>query len=345
MNTPKSPGRRRLSALVLILVGFFLALLLVEGLVRVFFDEPVQPRFVVDPGYGVRGNQANVTTRHYVPGEYSVKISTNSAGMRGQREYPVERTYGVGRVLILGDSFSFGFGVEDDEVVSAVLEDQLNEQASTGSSYEVVNLSVSGFGQAEELVTYRELGRKYAADFVILFYFSNDIGNNAVSKLFKLSDDGQIVRTQNTYLPAVKTREWLYRFAPIRWLFTYSEAWNLIRNRLSSIVQKSKLREQGLKTFKSTKPEAVALTEGLLTQFILDTRADRAVPIIFVIPGKRVESNFPLSAEAWKDPAIFIVDGRHFLVTDDYYARDAHWRASGHKKAAEQLTELILAIQ
>ena len=345
MNASETHKSRRLFALLAILFGIFVALLLTEVLVRIVFDQPVQPRFVVDAGYGVRGNQANVTTRHYVPNEYSVSVSNNSAGMRGRREYLIERTDGVGRVLILGDSFSYGFGVEDDQVISAVLEDELNQNAPDGRSYEVANLSVSGFGQAEELVTYRELGRSYKADYVVMFYFDNDIGNNVVSELFELSDEGTIVRTQESYLPAVKTREVLYRFAPVRWLFTHSEAWNLIRNLLSSIVQKNKLRQQGLTTFTTSQPGAVALTEGLIAQFVLDTKADGAVPIIFVIPEKRIDSNFPLTAEAVSDLGAHLIDGRDFLVTEDYYARDSHWKAVGHLKASSQLTKLIMALE
>ena len=39
---------------------------------------------------------------------------------------PVERTAGTRRIVLLGDSFTFGFGVEDGEVISAALEDLLN---------------------------------------------------------------------------------------------------------------------------------------------------------------------------------------------------------------------------
>jgi hypothetical protein len=153
MNAPAPRSRRLFTASVATLLGLVLALLLAEGLVRVFFDEAVQPRFVIDAGYGVRANKLDVITRHYVPGDYEVRISTNSAGMRGQREYPVARVPGKRRILMLGDSFPFGYGVEDGEVVSAVLETLLKAggtpDAAAGGGYEVINLSVSGFGQAE----------------------------------------------------------------------------------------------------------------------------------------------------------------------------------------------------
>ena len=111
---------------------------------------------VIDSGYGVRANQANVKTRHYYPRDYDITATTNSAGMRGSREYSLHQPDGVNRIMTLGDSMVFGFGAEDDEVLSAVLEDSLNAGASGEKRFEVLNPSVSGFGQAELLVTYRE---------------------------------------------------------------------------------------------------------------------------------------------------------------------------------------------
>ena len=80
MARNNSAARRWLVGIFAILIGFVIAALAAEALARVFFDEPVQPRFVVDSGYGVRWNQANVDTRHYSPGEYDVRVTTNSVG-------------------------------------------------------------------------------------------------------------------------------------------------------------------------------------------------------------------------------------------------------------------------
>ena len=44
----------------------------------------------------------------------------------------------------------------------------------------------------------------------------------------------------------------------LRWLFEHSEAWNLIRNRLSSLVQRRLMQQQGLVSYEDGSPEAVA---------------------------------------------------------------------------------------
>ena len=253
--------RGGLGTLAAVALGLGVALLLAEGLVRLFFDEPVQPRFVIDSGYGVRANKPGVDTRHYVPGDYDVRITTNSAGMRGQREYALERPPGTRRVLLLGDSFIFGYGVEDNQVLSVQLEDLLN--AGGGPRWGVLNLSVSGFGQAEELVTWEEAGRAWQPDVVVWFYFENDIGNNAVAQLYELTGDGGVRRTGKSFLPGTNLQDAMLSVPPVRWLFENSEAWNLVRNRLSSLVQKSLIREQGLADYGDTSEAGIGLTRAL----------------------------------------------------------------------------------
>lgn len=343
MSRQQSAPRRWLAGIIATLIGCVIAALAAEGIARVFFDEPLQPRFVVDPGYGVRWNQAGVETRHYSPKEYDVRVTTNSVGMRGPREYAEKRTPGMRRIILLGDSFTFGYGVEDGEVVSAALENALNA-ATPASPAEVLNMGVSGFGQAEELVTWQARGRLYRPDAVVIFYFDNDIGNNAVAQLFGLQADGSMVRTGREYLPGARLQQLLYTIPPARWLFEHSRAWNFIRNRLSEVVQNALLRNQGLKTFGDATPAGVDLTKALLAELCREIQADGARPIIFVIPPQDMQSNFPLTADEVAALGASLVDGRQFLDAADYYRMDGHWRASGHRKAAKALESVLVAL-
>lgn len=330
-------ARRQVANITLVLIGLMVAALVVEGVVRLFFAEPILPRFVVDSGFGVRANQADVVTRHSVPGEYNVKITTNRAGMRGSREYSTQRPTDVMRIALEGDSFVFGHGVNDEDVVSTVLEDALN--AGGARKWEVLNFGVSGFGQSEELVTYENRIRGYAPQVVVLFYFDNDIGNNAVSGLYRLGPDGKLERTSSEFLPGVKAREVLYSFGPTRWLFVHSQAWNLIRNRLSGLVQTNLLKQQGLRSYTDSKPESKALTRALVLEHIRVVRKDAALPIVFVIPTASLDSNFPLTEDEITRSGALYLDGRKLLVSGDYYQRDQHWMPSGHRKVASALAK------
>lgn len=326
--------------ILLVILGMLVAGILIELGVRTFLPEPVLPRFVIDSGYGVRDNDRNVVTTHYYPNQYNVMVTTNSHGLRGNNEYTLEKQAGVYRIAMLGDSFLFGHGVNDEEVVSSILEGMLNTGARD-QTFEVLNFGVSGFGPAQELVTYGSKASFYDPDLVIIFYFNNDIGNAVVSQLYARDGQGQLRRTGKEYLPGVRAREWMYSIAPLRWLFEHSQAWNVIRNRLSGIVHHDELRRKGLRSSSEEKPEAVRLTRALVMRFAKEIHENGSKAGLFVIPNKTLNSNFLFEDKELVDSYDFIINGSEFLTGGDYYERDGHWTAAGHRKAASAIKAML----
>ncbi len=334
---------RRTAAVLLMLASTGTALLAGEALVRLALREPILPRFVFDAGYGVRDNMPGVRTRHTAPGEYAIAVTTNRDGMRDyRRDYAPGKQQGVYRIALIGDSFVFGFGVQDSETVAARLEGALNRQR--GRKYAVLNFGVPGYGQAEELLNYENKVRRFAPDAAVLFYFSNDLGNNDVASLFGIDSDGRAVRTGRTYLPGISAGANIYAFPPTRWLFEHSQLWNVIRNRLSLLVQASLLRSHAMRTFNTPTAHAVNLTRALFRQFLLELRQDAVAPVVFVIPSGEMLTNFPLTAGDVREWGASCVDGRNILAPSDYFQRDTHWRPAGHDKVARALMPLLIAM-
>ncbi len=86
----------------------------------------------------------------YIPGAYTpnyngVPVSINSLGLR-DHEFAIPKPSCVVRLLSLGDSVVFGFGVPNEDVYPKVLESELNRSATGGVRYEVVNAGVEGTG-------------------------------------------------------------------------------------------------------------------------------------------------------------------------------------------------------
>ena len=108
-------------------------------------------------------NRPNTTTRLM-----GVPVHINSDGFRG-KEYPVHRSEKA-RVILLGDSFTFGWGVREGDTFADILEAGLNNI----SPAEVFNFSTGNYNTVQEVNLFLQKGLKYRPDKVVLFYFIND---------------------------------------------------------------------------------------------------------------------------------------------------------------------------
>ena len=100
----------------------------------------------------------------------------NSKGLRGP-ERSWEKAAGVRRILILGDSIAFGYGVTYENTFANRLEDLLN--AGEGNSYEVIDSGVPSFNTLQEVTYFREEGIRFEPDVVILALCWNDINSKS----------------------------------------------------------------------------------------------------------------------------------------------------------------------
>ena len=87
-------------------------------------------------------------------------VRQNRHGWRGPAREPGSPR--AARLAVLGDSFVWGFGVEDDEIFTQVLEE------GSPTPAEVVNMGVSGYGTDQELLAWRAAGREWRPERVLL---------------------------------------------------------------------------------------------------------------------------------------------------------------------------------
>lgn len=97
-----------------------------------------------------------------------VEVEINANGLR-DRDYPIERVGGE-RIVFLGDSLTFGWGVEVEQRFESLLERSLNERGPT----EILNFGAGNYNTEQEVALFLERGLGYSPDRVVLFYFIND---------------------------------------------------------------------------------------------------------------------------------------------------------------------------
>jgi len=135
-------------------------------------------------------------TYHFETSEFNVDIRTNSYGLRGP-EPAIPKPAGVLRILMLGDSFTFGFPVRDEETFCRVIEQGLNAQ---GYPVEVINGGVSGYSPTLEYISLRDQFFRFDPDLVILWYDRGDLQEDYwFQKNLVYGDIGQILRADPAY--------------------------------------------------------------------------------------------------------------------------------------------------
>lgn len=91
----------------------------------------------------------------------------NSVGFRGEN-HSIEKPSGIGRIVVIGDSVTEGYGVEWRDVFAS------NVQANLGSGYEVISLGMGGLNTPQEVHILEQVGIRYAPDYVVVNFVLND---------------------------------------------------------------------------------------------------------------------------------------------------------------------------
>jgi hypothetical protein len=166
-------SRSRLARVVTIVLAAGIAgvvsLVAVEVWVRSAWDESRgRPGFFLsDP---VRGQRLASNYDGWFAG---VPAHTNSLGFRDTREYALAKAPGTFRILVLGDSVTFGHGALYETSYPYLLEQRLREWRPD-VKWEVWNLGIPGYNTAQELAYLNEVGPRYAPDLVVVGFFPND---------------------------------------------------------------------------------------------------------------------------------------------------------------------------
>jgi lysophospholipase L1-like esterase len=100
-----------------------------------------------------------------------VDVAINANKLR-DREIGFAKPAGVKRVLMLGDSLTFGWGVPAESTPSRLVEKALN--AASEGEWQVINAGVGNYNTSQEVAYFLREGHRFDPDVVVLNYFIND---------------------------------------------------------------------------------------------------------------------------------------------------------------------------
>lgn len=309
--------------------------------------------------------------------EFTTRIEINAQGLRESEEIPPDKRPGYRRILLCGDSFTFGHGVEEEERYGERLATLLDR-------VEVVNQAVSGSGTDQQLLLYRASGAAFHPDLVVLAYFIDNIRRNVATvrstqsgrfvykPRFLLRPDGSLSLT-NVPVPdprlvpepadearamreANASRRGLRVPMPFKaQMRQHSEFYRLARS--AGIRLHRRLRSTDpyhYPEYEKGKEEWI-LTQALIRAFEEEATTSGSAFLLVLVPQRESVYRDRLGEQAVAalndfalTEGIPIVDllpafQRAFRAgrRDLYYRIDPHWTAAGHTLAAECIADFL----
>jgi lysophospholipase L1-like esterase len=180
----------------------------VELSIRIFFPHSIETEFIergktagIEIASGTHRLRPDTRYRVRVP-EYNVLYEINKEGMRDHATYlgwDVDSS--KARLLLLGDSFTFGQGVPYDESWGTLLEQGLN---SKGRPVEIVKAGIPAYDTRAELEYLIDLYDSYTPNYVIVGFLPNDLFTNQPLVNRLASGDNQLGSLQKKIRERVK---------------------------------------------------------------------------------------------------------------------------------------------
>jgi hypothetical protein len=345
-----------LFALGAVLLALLVAAVLGEAFLRAIgyspaVVNPIQAFHDFDPTFGWRGKQ--LYAGRFRRPEFDVRIEHDRNGFRRQVNLDNKLSRAAQRIFVFGDSYVWGWGVNQGEVFTDRMNLLLKDSA-------VLNFGINGVGTVVEFVLFdREVKASVqAGDVVLLMFCKNDFVDNVDAReLHGEVSDGQtkiINPAPHTTSPTsefFKQHSYLCNFLGFRWdLFKLTRA----RQR-----QEDERLGAGIG---ATDPRRV-VTRDMLLRFKNDCAVRKARFLVAYIPGQAElgeaapgQTNQLANEQGCRQTFFDIANGLGLEVIDllprfrEYktrtgknltYPHDAHWTALGHEVVAQVLAEQL----
>lgn len=336
----KKPSELKIR-LLLVLFSLLLTLIFGELALRLVLPSPAAPAGeATDDGFEFFTYDETLgwdlvpdTEDRHRSSEFDVSIRINAQGLRSDRELALEPSPDTKRVVVIGDSFSFGHGVEASEAFPALLDEQLE-------AVEVINLAVTGYGTDQQLLRLIEQGLDWRPDVVLLALFEGNVFRNVREHYLgypkpRFELDGDALELVNVPVPRSapdpgplsRSRLWQLfgeRGRDLLEHLGYGEAWPVTDAILARLDEVCRQADARLVVVVIAKDQAVygsglrrALHHRTLAE--IDRMLERQkIPHLDLTPDLVEHASRPDA-----DPL--------------YFAEDGHWTAAAHRLAARQI--------
>lgn len=336
--SPRVPVARRKKvffAMAFIFLAVLVSAVLVEITLRMLYREEDAAGdyfgiggFVQDDEVGYR-HAPNFNGNIYRRNVFECPVSISPLGLR-QANFDVQQQYPT-KVLILGDSFAFGVGVQEDSIFAVLLQKALNP-AGIG----VINGGQSGYCVQQETKFGIRLAQLVEPHLIVLALYPN---NDVIGDYYREYENVEV-----RYGHRLAKDRWLPIF-PVDFVRARSYGWML----LEIALKRKSIETQRAAFFKAAADSAEQMMQPTfnalkaLRAYCRDRGIKLGIMLIPAISGKTF-FDAPLK-KALHQERIPVLDlGEKKIGRKNYFRGDAHWNKNGHEKVAKLLAPFCLEL-
>ncbi len=278
--------------------------------------------------------------------EYAVDIRINEQGLR-DHYHPYRKRGDVFRILMLGDSHTFGWGVAMEEAFPQVLEGSLNASGAGGTAYEVINAGTIGFGTGHQYQYLTTYGVQFEPDLVVMVVdFVHDVIAN--NERYTIREGKPVRNSRTCVFEASRSVTWFVPFAGA--LRGHSHAFRFFGTRAVDVIR----HVMGSRGTAVAEGRATDMDLGTTQGIVVATRdalRERMTEFaVVILPEFRQYDEEQLHAfeHFLRDNGIAyvslgVVAGRDFFPSELTFARSPHFNAVGHQFLAAETEEFLEA--
>ena len=138
---------------------------------------------------------------------FKTEVSFNKDGFR-DTDHNISKTSDIGRIMVLGDSYTAGTSIAEDKIFTSIFSKKLNDNPDDKYKFEVMNVAVAAWSTDQQYIYLGNEGLKYKPDYVILMMAPNDIRESYGKGFFKIDKSGNLTRGNPVHLPAITRFLW-----------------------------------------------------------------------------------------------------------------------------------------
>jgi hypothetical protein len=327
--------------MLMLIITIIIAFLAGELFIRIFYpQEDAMKWFKSDNRYGYVMKKNFYQEYHYPGYDFVMEVKTNSLGFR-DKEYDLSEK-DVKKILLLGDSFVFGHGINMEDHFATRLEGLLHQSSE---NFMVINAGVGGWGTLQEITYAKDNFDLFSPDIIVITFSGNDPQNDFGFK-YKMRDQ----------------EKGIFNFPGKIFLRNNSHLYRFIHKKYSILLHNMVLKKKIAKSRKANeiyvldKQSASIITEdqwnitlGYIENFHMEFISFNPNGILLVQAANPVNSDIRKNLSSVSNGKNLIyVD----LFNDVYLLRpeerelpyDNHWSQIMHSISAENLYKTILSL-